>query len=103
MPSKNVKTLKGMGLFNKGLLKLVAVAVVIGCGILLYTTERDCRAKEKEMVAIQAKIDSHEEENAELQIVLDSDDMSEYMERVALEERGYAYPGERRFYDTSRD
>ena len=52
MPSKNVKTLKGMGLFNKGLLKLVAVAVVIGCGILLYTTERDCRAKDKEMVAI---------------------------------------------------
>lgn len=103
MPGKKVRKLKGIGLFNKSLLKLVAVAVMVGCGVLLYTTERDCRAKEKEMVRIQAKIDSYEEENAELQIVLDSDDMSEYMERVALEERGYAYPGERRFYDTSRD
>jgi hypothetical protein len=29
--------------------------------------------------------------------------MSAYMEKVAVEERGYAYPDERRFYDTSRD
>ena len=34
---------------------------------------------------------------------LESDDLSAYMEKIALEERGYAYPNERRFYDTSRD
>ena len=34
---------------------------------------------------------------------LDSDDMSEYMEKVAAEQWGYAYPDEHRFYDTSRD
>jgi hypothetical protein len=55
------------------------------------------------MARIQTKIDAYETENAELQRVLDSDDLNEYMEKVALEERGYAYPDERRFYDTTRD
>lgn len=39
----------------------------------------------------------------EIQRVLDNNDMSEYMEKVALEDQGYAFPDERRFYDTSRD
>lgn len=103
MPKKQRETTnaKGKGLFNKNLLRLVTVAVFIGCGILIYTTDRDCRAKEHEVAELQAKIDAYNEENTELQMVLDSDDMSEYMERVALE-RGYAYSDERRFYDKSR-
>ena len=38
-----------------------------------------------------------------MQRTLDSDDLSAYMEKIALEERDYAYPNERRFYDRSRD
>ena len=91
------------GLFNRGLVKLAAVAIVIGCGVLIATTQKDCAAKEEQMARIQTKIDAYETENAELQRVLDSDDLNEYMEKVALEERGYAYPDERRFYDTTRD
>ena len=94
---------KKKGLFNRGLVKLAAVAVVIGCGVLIATTLRDCVEKEEQMELIQTKIDSYETENAELQRVLDSDDLNAYMEKVALEERGYAYPDERRFYDTTRD
>ena len=86
------------GLFNGALVKLAAVAVFIGCLVLYVTTNKDCEAKEE-----QTKIDAYETENAELQRVLDSDDLNEYMEKVALEERGYAYPDERRFYDTTRD
>ncbi|MDE5558293.1 MAG: hypothetical protein K2J32_11515 [Ruminococcus sp.] len=67
------------------------------------TTERDCSEKEKELSKIQAEIDAYEAENTELQRVLESDDISDYMEKVAVEERGYAYPDERRFYDKSRD
>ncbi|MDE6539167.1 MAG: hypothetical protein K2K66_03160, partial [Ruminococcus sp.] len=63
------------------------------------TTERDCSEKEKELSKIQAEIDAYEAENTELQRVLESDDISDYMEKVAVEERGYAYPDERRFYD----
>ena len=91
------------GLFNGALVKLAAVAVFIGCVVLYVTTNKDCEAKEEQMARIQTKIDAYETENAELQRVLSSDDLKEYMEKVALEKRGYAYPDERRFYDTTRD
>ena len=94
---------KKKGLFNRGLVKLAAVAVVIGCGVLIAATQKDCAEKEEQMKVIQTKIDAYENENAELQRGLDSDDLNEYMEKVALEERDYAYPDERRFYDTTRD
>lgn len=94
---------KKKGLFNRSLMKLAAVAVVIGCGVLIVSTNRDCAEKEEQMELIQNKINAYDTENAELQRVLDSDDLNEYMEKVALEERGYAYPDERRFYDTTRD
>ena len=94
---------KKKGLFNRGLVKLAAVAVVIGCGVLIAATQKDCAEKEEQMKVIQTKIDAYENENAELRRVLDSDDLNEYMEKVALEERDYAYPDERRFYDTTRD
>lgn len=102
---KKVKknTSKKKGLFNRGLFKLAAAAVIIGCGVLVVTTETDCSSKEAELESLQAQIDAYNIENAELQRILESDDMSSYMERIALEERGYAYPDERRFYDTSRD
>ncbi|MDE6500775.1 MAG: hypothetical protein K2L10_01625 [Ruminococcus sp.] len=94
---------KPRSLFNRGLVHLAAVAVFIGCIMLIATTEKDCAEKEKELSALQAEIDLYEAENTELQRVLENDDLSEYMEKVAVEERGYAYPDERRFYDTSRD
>ncbi|SEH76508.1 hypothetical protein SAMN02910265_02566 [Ruminococcus flavefaciens] len=94
---------KKKGLFNRGLVKLAAFAVIIGCGVLIASTQKDCAEKEEQVRLIQTKIDDYETENAELQRVLDSDDLNEYMEKVALEERGYAYPDERRFYDTTRD
>lgn len=94
---------KGKNLFNRGLVKLAAAAVIVGCGMLIVTTEKDCAEKEKELAAVQSEIDLYEAENTELQRVLESDDLSAYMEKIAVEERGYAYPDERRFYDTSRD
>lgn len=100
--AKKVKQ-KKKGLFNSGLVKLAGVALVIGCAAVVITTGKDCADKEKELAEVQEKINGYETENTELQRVLDSDDMSAYMEKVAIEERGYAYPDERRFYDTSRD
>lgn len=94
---------KKKGLFNRGLVRLAAIAVIIGCTVLLIATEKDCREKEEQITLLQSKLDVFEAENAELQRVLDSDDKDAYMEKVALEERGYAYPDERRFYDTTRD
>lgn len=101
MPKRSKQEKKG--LFNKMLVRLLAIAVVAGCVVIIYTTERDCAVKESELTSIQNKIDAYEIENANLQQILESDDISVYIERVAMEERGYAYPDERRFYDTSRD
>jgi uncharacterized protein YxeA len=101
---KRIKTkIKKKGLFNRGLFKIVAVAVIVGCAALFVTTEKDCSDKEKELARIQSKIDACKMENEDMQRTLDSDDLSAYMEKIALEERDYAYPNERRFYDTSRD
>lgn len=71
--------------------------------MILYFTEKDCSQKETQILKIQDEIDEISMKNEEIQRTLDSDDLSAYMERVALEERNYAYPDERRFYDTSRD
>ena len=102
--SKKVKhKQKKKDLLNRNLVHLAAFALVIGCAALILATEKDCAEKEEQLVAIQEKIDAFEAENMELQRVLESDDLSDYMEKVAIEERGYAYPDERRFYDTSRD
>ncbi len=103
MAKKSRKKQKKTGLFNRGLTKLVAIAAIAGCAVLIIATERDCAEKERELVTVQNKIEAYQTENSELQRVLESDDMSAYMEKVAVEERGYAYPDERRFYDTSRD
>lgn len=101
MVKRSMKNKKG--LFNKLLVRLLIAVSVIGCVVLIYKTEKDCSEKELEMTKIQEKIDKYEVENADLQKILNSNDMSVYIERVAVEERDYAYPDERRFYDTSRD
>ena len=91
------------GLFNRKLVYIVATVSVVVCSVLFVTTSRDCRVKDNEARLIEAQIKDYEKENEELQKILDSDDISEYMEKVALEKYGYAYPDERRFYETSRD
>jgi cell division protein FtsL len=93
---------KKKGLFNRGLFNLAAAVVITVCAALIITTIRDCSQKEKELTRIQAKIDAYKIENEDMQRTLEGDDLSAYMEKIALE-RGYAYPNERRFYDTSRD
>lgn len=90
-------------LFNRGLVRIAAASLVISCAALIISTEKDCAEKEEQLVSIQEQIDAYEAENMELERVLESDDLSDYMEKIAIEERGYAYPNEWRFYDTSRD
>lgn len=101
-PVKAVKKEK-KGLFNWGLVKITSTAIIFVCVALLFSTEQDCRKKERELAKIQAQIDEYTLINEDLKRTLESDDLSSYMEKVALEERGYAYPDERRFYDKSRD
>ena len=52
---------------------------------------------EKETNAISQKITDAKQQNDEYTRLLNSDE-KEYMEKVAVEKLGYAYPNERRFY-----
>lgn len=90
-------------LFNNVLTKIAGIALVMSCVIVLVILQTDCAEKEADLVKVNEKISVLEGENEEIKRVLDNTDISSYMEQVALEEQGYAYPDERRFYDTSRD
>ena len=90
------------GLFSRSLVRITSIAVLVGCVVLIAFTERDCAQKKEEMVKTQSEIDEIVMENSDLERILESDDMSAYLEEGAFE-RGYAYPDERRFYDTTRD
>ena len=46
---------------------------------------------------------TYEAENEDLERILNSGDIDSYMEKLAREDYGYAYPDEYRFYDTSRN
>lgn len=58
---------------------------------------------QKELNSIINKTEEVEAENVELQRILEDDDMNAYMKKLAIEEMNYAYPDERRYYDTSRN
>ena len=59
--------------------------------------------KQDELARIQEKTVAIEAENVELSRILEAEDIDAYMEKIAIENMNYAYPNERRFYDTSRN
>lgn len=52
----------------------------------------------KQSEELSAKITEQEQKNDEYNRLLSAGDEAEYMERIAVEQLGYAYPNERRFY-----
>lgn len=56
----------------------------------------------KETSVISSKISEAEQKRDEYTELLNSDE-KEYMEKVAVEKFGYAYPNERRFYVVNKD
>lgn len=83
--------------------RIIVVAFVVGCVISVVSTQSTLSEKRDELAAIQAAIAEIETDNVELERILESDDIQAYMAKQAIEELNYAYPNERRFYDTSRD
>ncbi len=52
----------------------------------------------KQRQDLSEQITAQEQRNDEYTRLLRAGDEAEYMERIAIEQLGYAYPGERRFY-----
>ncbi len=83
--------------------RAAVVAAIIGCTVLVISVQSDIAEKKNELQDINEQIDAYEAENEDLARILNSGDTDRYMEKLAREDYGYAYPDEFRFYDTSRN
>lgn len=99
---KKTKHKKSKLLFR--ILQRAAIAAaIIGCTVLIITVQSDIAEKQGELQDIKEQINAYEAENEDLARILNSGDTDRYMEKLAREDYGYAYPDEFRFYDTSRN
>ncbi len=85
------------------LIRLALVLIIGFCTWGIVSEQNAVVEQKKELAALEEKIESMTAQNEELAHLIESDDIGRYMEKLAVEEYGYAYPDERRYYDTSRD
>lgn len=95
---RKAKKRKGIGNI---LVKLSAIALVVYASSSFITQQVALSEKQQEVDRIKSEIEVAQGENDELEHILSLTDEDEYMERMAIERLGYAYPQERRFYTTS--
>lgn len=76
---------------------------MLGCTILIISIQSNIAEKNTELQELKAQIMEYEAKNEDLSRILESGDSDRYMEKLAREDYGYAYPDEFRFYDTSRN
>lgn len=86
-----------------GYLSLPLLAVMfIACLISILGDKAQLNEKQEELELLRRQAAALEAENASYESILNEEDERTYMERIATEKLGYAYPDERRFYDTTR-
>ena len=84
--------------FVKLLTIFAVAALVVYSGVIIISQQAQIAQLRKESDAINKKITAAKQLNDEYTRLLSSDDEAEYMEKIAIEKLGYAYPNERRFY-----
>jgi cell division protein FtsL len=94
--SKNPKPKRSR--FVKLLTIFAVAALVVYSGVTIISQQAQIAQLRKESDAINKKITAAKQLNDEYTRLLSSDDEAEYMEKIAIEKLGYAYPNERRFY-----
>ena len=91
---------------NAGLRLLYRIAIVLFilfCSVSIVMVQNSIAEKKVELAEIEEQIDALKAENEELADLIESEDISRYMEKLAVENNGYAYPDERRYYDISHN
>ncbi len=83
--------------------RLVAIILVIACIISFVSTQASLNEKRQQKSELESAIEQARDNNVELEKFMGADDLDGYMEKAAIEDLNYAYPNERRFYDTSRN
>ena len=86
------------------LLKGMAALCLVLYGIVRFITQQAELAEAKSKVEKkELKLAETQQQFDEYSRLLNMSDEDGYMERIAIELLGYAYPNERRFYDKSRN
>lgn len=92
---------------SKAVMKIftwATVAVVlVCCAYSISMDKKDVAERQAVLKELEQEAEELEAENASFEDILSEEDEREYMERVALELYEYAYPSERRFFDTTRN
>ena len=87
------------------LMKLFATiagfAFVLYCISSIVLTQAEIAEKKQELAVLAEKAERLQAQNEEYLSILSENDEREFMERYAINSLGYAYPNERRFYDTT--
>lgn len=99
MPSE---TKRKSGSVVQTLIHIALVLFVIFCAVSIIRTQNAIVEQRQTLSELEEQVDVLAAENEELAALIASDDIGSYMEKLALETVGYAYPDERRYYDTSR-
>ncbi|MDE6087022.1 MAG: septum formation initiator family protein [Oscillospiraceae bacterium] len=90
------------GSATRTLIHIALVLFVIFCTVSIIRTQNAIVEQRQALAELEEQVDVLAAENEELAALIASDDIGSYMEKLALESAGYAYPDERRYYDTSR-
>ena len=85
------------------LLRVALVLFIAACTIAFISTQNAIIEKKQEIAELKESIESVTAQNEELAALIKSDDIGRYMEKLAVENNDYAYPDERRYYDTSHN
>ncbi len=83
--------------------RTAAAAAIIGCTALIISIQSNIAEKKNELAEINEQISEYQAMSEDLSRILNSGDTDKYMEKLAREDYGYAYPDEFRFYDISRN
>lgn len=86
---------------NSIILSVIFFVVVLYFGATLFSLQTKVNAEERALEDLIATYQQQVSENAELEMIIENGNESDYIEKVAREQYGYAKPDERVYFDYS--
>ena len=83
------------------LMRIFVLCFVAYVAISLIGMQVEVTAKRRYLASVEREIYRQEQENAEIKRILDGGTDREYIERIARDKLGFAYPDEKIFIDRS--
>lgn len=84
-------------------LKLAVLCFAVYAAYAMVTQQAQIKERGEELAAVEEEIAQQEQENKKAERLLTLGDDEEYIERIAKEKLGYAYPNEHVYIDRSAE